>query len=51
MVQPFVPLAVGLGLIAQLDGLLISFVLPVWTHDVPSVFHAVKIRNRVRSSG
>ena len=51
LVWPLVPLAVLLGLIAQVDGLLISIVLPSWTHDVPSVFHAVKIRNRVTPAG
>jgi CDP-diacylglycerol--glycerol-3-phosphate 3-phosphatidyltransferase len=44
-VMPFVPLAVVLGLIAQVEGLLISIVLPQWTHDVPTVFHASRIRN------
>jgi phosphatidylserine synthase len=51
LVQPFVPLAVGLGLIAQLEGLLISIVLPLWTHDVPTVFHAVRIRNSAPTMG
>jgi phosphatidylglycerophosphate synthase len=41
---PFVWIAVVLGLIAQVEGLLISVVLPAWTHDVPTVFHAAKLR-------
>jgi CDP-diacylglycerol--glycerol-3-phosphate 3-phosphatidyltransferase len=42
--QPFVAIAVLLGLIAQLEGLAISVVLPVWTHDVPTLIHALRIR-------
>lgn len=44
--QPFVWIAVILGLVAQLEGLLISVVLPVWTHDVPTLSHALKIRKK-----
>jgi CDP-diacylglycerol--glycerol-3-phosphate 3-phosphatidyltransferase len=43
--QPFVGIAVILGLIAQIEGLLISVALPVWTHDVPTMIHALRIRN------
>jgi phosphatidylglycerophosphate synthase len=43
--QPFVGIAVVLGLIAQIEGLLISVALPVWTHDVPTLIHALRIRN------
>jgi len=43
--QPFVGIAVILGLIAQIEGLLISVALPVWTHDVPTLIHALRIRN------
>jgi CDP-diacylglycerol--glycerol-3-phosphate 3-phosphatidyltransferase len=44
IVQPFVAIAVTLGLIAQVEGLLISIVLPVWTHDVPTLARAARIR-------
>jgi phosphatidylglycerophosphate synthase len=44
--QPYVWIAVVLGLIAQLEGLLISVVLPTWTHDVPTLSHALKIRRK-----
>jgi phosphatidylglycerophosphate synthase len=44
IIQPFVTITVFLGLIAQVEGLLISVVLPVWTHDVPSAVHALRIR-------
>lgn len=50
-VRPFVPLAVALGLIAQVEGLLISIVLPTWTHDVPTVMHAARIRNSALRAG
>ena len=43
-VQPFVAITVTLGLIAQVEGLLLSVVLPVWTHDVPTIVHALQIR-------
>ena len=41
--EPFVGIAVILGLIAQIEGLLISVALPVWTHDVPTLVHALRI--------
>jgi phosphatidylglycerophosphate synthase len=43
--SPFVGITVILGLIAQIEGLLISVALPVWTHDVPTLIHALRIRN------
>jgi CDP-diacylglycerol--glycerol-3-phosphate 3-phosphatidyltransferase len=44
IVRPFVAIAVVLGLIAQVEGLLISLVLPVWSHDVPTLAQAMRIR-------
>jgi phosphatidylglycerophosphate synthase len=44
IVQPFVAITAILGLIAQVEGLLISVVLPVWTHDVATLGHALRIR-------
>jgi CDP-diacylglycerol--glycerol-3-phosphate 3-phosphatidyltransferase len=35
-----VPLALVVGIVADAEGLAISFILPEWTHDVPSVWHA-----------
>lgn len=32
------------GIVADLEGLLISCVLPVWRNDVPTLFHAWRIR-------
>jgi phosphatidylglycerophosphate synthase len=37
------PLAVAIGIIAQLEGLATSFVLREWTHDVPTILHAYSI--------
>ena len=51
IVDPFVPITVALGLIAQVEGLLISIILPGWTHDVPTLGHALRIRNNVREKG
>jgi CDP-diacylglycerol--glycerol-3-phosphate 3-phosphatidyltransferase len=50
-VNPLVPITVVLGLIAQVEGLLISVVLPAWTHDVPTLRHALRIRNNARKKG
>jgi phosphatidylglycerophosphate synthase len=44
LTQPFVVIAVGLGLIAQLEGLLISVILPTWTSDVPTFLRAMELR-------
>jgi len=37
-------LAIGVGVIADLEGLLISLTLRSWRHDVPTIFHALRIR-------
>ncbi|CAM1372149.1 CDP-alcohol phosphatidyltransferase family protein [Tenacibaculum xiamenense] len=37
-------LAVIVGLIAHIDVILIILILPKWTHDVPSCYHAYLIR-------
>jgi len=36
--------ALVLGLISHIDRILITLILPKWTHDVPSAWHALKIR-------
>jgi phosphatidylglycerophosphate synthase len=48
--EPFIGIAVILGLVAQLEGLVISVVLPVWTHDVPTLIHALRIRETLVGS-
>lgn len=50
VVHPFVEATAGLGLIAQVEGLLISVVLPVWTHDVPTLAKALQIRKNHRGN-
>lgn len=36
--------AIWLGILTDLEGLLASLLLPVWTHDVPNVLRAYRIR-------
>ena len=36
-------LAVAVGIAADVEGLLISLALRTWRHDVPSIFHALRI--------
>lgn len=38
------PVALAVGMIAQAEALAITFVLPEWRHDVPSVWNARRIR-------
>lgn len=40
---PFL-LAVVLGLLSHIDRILITLILPVWTYDIPSFYHAYLIR-------
>jgi CDP-diacylglycerol--glycerol-3-phosphate 3-phosphatidyltransferase len=39
-----VSLAIYAGIVADVEGLLISLVLPHWRHDVPTVLHALRMR-------
>ena len=48
---PWVPVALGLGIVADLEGLAISLVIPVWTHDVKSVWHAWQLQKMGRVPG
>lgn len=41
---PLVAIAIMLGIIADLEGLLISYTLRSWHHDVPTIVHALRIR-------
>jgi phosphatidylglycerophosphate synthase len=41
-------LAIYFGLFADLEGLIISMILPVWKNDVPSFVHALRIRKELR---
>jgi phosphatidylglycerophosphate synthase len=38
--------AIVVGILADLEGLAISSILPSWHHDVPSVWHALQIQRR-----
>lgn len=38
-------LTIGLGLVSHIDVILIVLILPKWQFDVPSCYHAWKIRN------
>lgn len=40
-------IAIVIGFIAHIDRLLITLLLPKWTHDVPSAYHAYLIRKGV----
>jgi CDP-diacylglycerol--glycerol-3-phosphate 3-phosphatidyltransferase len=48
---PLVPLALALGIVADLEGLAISAVLPVWTHDVRSLWHAWRMARELCAGG
>lgn len=41
-------LAIIFGLISHIDVILIVLLLPKWTHDVPSAYHAYLIRKNVK---
>ncbi|MEP7218042.1 MAG: CDP-alcohol phosphatidyltransferase family protein [Bacteroidota bacterium] len=36
--------AIYLGIIADIEGLMISFILPSWQNDIPTIVHALRIR-------
>jgi len=40
-------ICIVLGLISQIDVILIILFLPKWTHDIPSFYHAILIRKGV----
>ncbi len=40
-------IAITVGLIAHLDRILITLILPAWTHDIPSAYHAYLIRKGI----
>ncbi len=37
-------ICLAVGVISHLDRILITLILPHWTHDIPSAYHALKIR-------
>jgi len=40
-------MAIVLGLVSHIDRILITLILPAWTHDVPSAYHAYLIRKGI----
>lgn len=44
----WVTAALLLGIVSDLEGLLVSLVLPEWHHDVPSLIHAWRLRHSLR---
>jgi cardiolipin synthase (CMP-forming) len=40
-------IAIVIGLISHIDRILITLILPKWTHDVPSAYHAFLIRKGI----
>jgi CDP-diacylglycerol--glycerol-3-phosphate 3-phosphatidyltransferase len=40
-------LAITFGIISHIDRILITLILPKWTHDIPSFYHAYLIRKGV----
>ncbi len=41
---PLVAAAIYMGILADLEGLAVSLLLPRWQTDVPSIFHALRLR-------
>ena len=40
-------IAIIMGLISHIDRILITLILPKWTHDIPSAYHAYLIRKGI----
>jgi phosphatidylglycerophosphate synthase len=45
----FVTLFIYIGIVADIEGLAISLTLKKWTHDVPTIFHALRLRAAQRN--
>jgi phosphatidylglycerophosphate synthase len=45
----FLDFAVAWGILCNLQGLAMSLLLPTWQRDVPSLFHAWRLRNNIRA--
>ncbi len=45
----FLDLAIALGILCNLQGLAMTMVLPHWQRDVPSIFHALRLRRRLQN--
>lgn len=40
-------MAIILGVVSHVDRMLITLILPKWTHDIPSAYHAYLIRKKI----
>ncbi len=40
--------AISMGIISHVDRILITLILPKWTHDIPSSYHAYLIRKGIK---
>lgn len=43
-------LAIMVGILTNLEALAASIILPIWTHDIPTFIHALKIRGKIRNA-
>lgn len=43
---PLVDLMIYLGILCDLEGMAISLILRQWQNDVPTIFHAVRLRHK-----
>jgi CDP-diacylglycerol--glycerol-3-phosphate 3-phosphatidyltransferase len=43
--------AIWVGIVSDIEGLAISIALPVWSHDIRSLAHALRARRRVLAAG
>ena len=41
-------LAIFFGILSHIDRILITLILPKWTHDIPSTYHAILIRKGIK---
>lgn len=48
---PLFRCAVAMGILADLEGLAASLLLSRWAHDVPTVWHAIRIERTLRAEG
>ncbi len=48
--EPFFPIALVIGIISELEGLCMSFVLPTWTYNIKHIWVAIRISKDVEKS-
>jgi CDP-diacylglycerol--glycerol-3-phosphate 3-phosphatidyltransferase len=47
----FLGVAIGWGILCNLQGLAMTLLLPVWHRDVPTLFHALRLRRQLTGAG